>query len=106
MNKIGSKIKKGDTILVISGKDRGRKGKVLHVFPQEGSLIVEGMNMRKKHVKPRSQGKKGEIVQIPAPFPASRAKLMCSHCGKPTRVGFVLAGNEKHRTCKKCGGII
>lgn len=106
MNMIGSKIKKGDTVLVISGKDRGRKGKVLRVSPQEGRLIVEGMNMRKKHVKPRRQGQKGETVQIPAPFPAAKVKLVCSHCGKPTRVGFVVAGKEKHRTCKKCGGTL
>jgi len=106
MNMIGSKIKKGDAVLVISGKDRGRKGKVLHVFPQEGRLIVEGMNMRKKHVRARRQGQKGEVVQIPAPFSSSKVKLVCSHCGKPTRVGFVLAGNEKHRICKKCGGTI
>ncbi|MBI4122776.1 MAG: 50S ribosomal protein L24 [Parcubacteria group bacterium] len=103
MNVIGSKIKKGDTVLIISGKDRGRKGKVLRVFPQQGRLTVEGMNMRKKHTKPRRQGEKGQVVQIPAPFSAGKAKLVCSHCGKATRVGFVFAGDEKHRTCKKCG---
>jgi large subunit ribosomal protein L24 len=103
---IVAKIKKGDTALVISGKDRGRKGKVLRVFPQDGRVMVEGMNLKKKHRKPSRQGEKGQVVHIPLPFPASKVKLMCSSCGKATRVGFMVEGKEKYRTCKKCGARI
>lgn len=101
-----AKIKKGDTVLVISGKDRGRKGKVLRVFPQDGRVMVEGMNLKKKHRKPSRQGEKGQMVHIPLPFPVSKVKLVCSSCQKATRAGFTVEGKEKYRTCKKCGARI
>jgi len=97
------KIKKNDTVLIISGKDRGKKGKVLEVFPKEGKLLVEGVNIRKKHVRPKKSGEKGQIVESPSPFFLSNAKLICFKCAKATRVGYKIIEKKKHRICKKCG---
>lgn len=96
------KIHKNDQVLVISGKDRGRKGKIIRVFPKEGKVVVEGINLRKKHVKPKKSGEKGQIVETPAPFNVSDIKLICSKCGKLTRVGYKIEGKRKYRICKKC----
>ncbi len=101
------KIKKGDQVLVIAGKDRGRKGKVIKALPKEGKVIVEGMNIKKKHIRPRREGEKGQIAQIPAPIDVSNVKLICPKCGKATRVGYkqkVRGDGErvKIRICKKC----
>ena len=96
------KIKKSDTILVISGKDRGRKGKVLEVLPKEGKVIVEGINLKKKHVKPKKSGEKGQIVETSNPFDLSNVKLICPKCGKSSRVGYKTEGKKKYRVCKKC----
>jgi large subunit ribosomal protein L24 len=100
------KIKKGDTVLVIKGKDKGKKGKVLRTFPREMKILVENVNLVKKHQKPKREGEKGQIVQIAVPFPISKAKLICPKCSKPTRVGFKVEGNKKFRFCKKCKNII
>lgn len=97
------KIKKGDTVLVISGKDRLKTGKVLNVFPKKEKIIVEGLNLRKKHVRPKRSGEKGQIVQIPVPFNVSNVKLICVKCGKATRVSYKTEGDKKYRVCKKCG---
>lgn len=97
------KIKKGDQVLVISGKDKGRKNKIIKVFPEERKAIVEGINLRKKHIKPKKSGEKGQIVETPAPLNISNLKLICSKCGKPTRVGYKMEGKRKYRICKKCG---
>jgi len=97
------KIKKSDTVLIISGKDRGRRGKVLKVLPKEEKLVVEGINLRKKHLKPRRTGEKGQIIQFPAPLHISNIKLICSKCGKTTRVGYKMESERKQRICKKCG---
>lgn len=96
------KLKKGDTIQIISGKDRGKTAKIVRVDLGEGRLLAEGINLKKKHIKPRAKGKKGEIVEIPVPFPASIAMIICSSCKKPTRIGFRMEGEEKIRICKKC----
>lgn len=101
-----AKIKRGDTVLIISGKDRGKHGKILDVFPKEEKIVVEGANIRKKHIRPRRAGEKGQIVEMPAPIDISNVKLICSKCGKPTRVGYKIAENKKYRICKKCGGEI
>ncbi|MBI2574160.1 MAG: 50S ribosomal protein L24 [Candidatus Wildermuthbacteria bacterium] len=100
------KIKKGDTVQVIAGKDKGRKGKILKALPKESRVVVEGMNMRKKHVKARKAGEKGQTLSMPFPFDASNVLLACPHCGKATRVGYVVEGKEKRRMCKKCKGVI
>ena len=96
------KIKKGDTVLIISGKDRGRKGKVLKVFPENLSLLIEGINLRKKHLKPKKEGEKGQIVEIPAKIYFSKVKLICQKCGKGSRVGYKIREGKKYRICKKC----
>lgn len=100
------KLKKGDQIKIISGNDKGKKGKVIAVFPVGGKIMVEGLNMKKKHVRPKQQGKKGELVRLPAPFPASRATLVCPKCGKATRAGYSVGPAGKTRVCKKCGGEV
>jgi large subunit ribosomal protein L24 len=96
------KIKKGDTVLITSGKDRRKKGKVLTSFPPERKVIVEGINIRKKHQKPRRTGEKGQIVQLPGPLDISNVKLICPKCGKATRIGYKISGGKKYRICKKC----
>ena len=97
------KLKKNDNVLIISGKDRGRKGKILEVFLGRGKIVVEGMNMHKKHRKPRRQGQKGEIVEIATAIDASNAKVICVKCAKPARVGYKITSEKKYRVCKKCG---
>ena len=97
------KIKKSDNVLIITGKDKGRKGKVLKAFPREGRIIIEGINIRKKHVKPKRSGEKGQIVQVPLAIDVSNVKLLCPKCGKAARVGYKLTEDKKQRICKKCG---
>lgn len=101
------KIKKNDNVMVISGKDSGKKGKILEANPSENTVIVEGVNIVKKHQKPRGAKQQGGIVEVAAPIDASNVLLICSKCGKPSRIGvFVGANGEKSRQCKKCGEII
>lgn len=96
------RIKKGDQVLVISGKYRGKKGKVIRAFPKKEKIVVEGVNIVKKHIRPRRSGEKGQIVQMPAGFHVSNVKLICSHCKKATRVGYKIEDRKKYRICKKC----
>lgn len=96
------KIKKNDKILVISGKYKGKTGKVLKAMPKQNKIIVDGVNIVKKHSKPKKQGEKGKVLQIPSPFLASKAKLVCSKCSKATRVGYSIKNKKKTRICKKC----
>lgn len=100
-------IKKEDTVLVLSGKDRGKKGKVLSVNPSTNQVIVEGINMATKHKKPRGAYQQGGIVHQEAPVHSSNLMLICDKCGKPTKVGKTILDNgEKARVCKKCNEII
>ena len=96
------KIKKGDQVKVRSGKDRGKTGTVMHVFPDTMLVTLEGLNLFKKRTKPKKQGAKGETVLIARPLPASRVMLICKSCKKATRVGFRMEGEKKVRYCKKC----
>lgn len=96
------KIKKGDTVLIISGKDKGRKGKVVESFIKKGRVLIEGVNLRKKHVKPKRQGEKGQIVQLPGPITISNVKIICPKCGKAVRLGYKIEAKNKYRVCKKC----
>jgi len=96
------KIKKGDRVLIVKGKDRGREGKVIKALPREGKVVVEGLNIIKKHIKSVRTGEKGQIVEIPAPLPVSNVKLICPKCKKPTRVGYKITNDTKYRICKKC----
>ena len=97
------KIKKGDQVHVRAGRDRGQKGKVIKVFPVNNRVIVEGINMRKKHVKSKKEGQKGETVLVPSTMHISNVSLVCPSCSKHTRVGFKVESGKKMRVCKKCG---
>ena len=102
MNKLH--VKKGDTVVVLSGKDNGKQGKVLEVSPKEGKVIVEGINLATKHVKPRRMGENGGIVKAEAPMYACKVMLVCPKCNKPTRLAYrFLKDGSKERVCKKCG---
>ena len=96
------KIIKGDTVLVISGKYRGKKSKILRTFPKERKVLVEGINLVKKHRRPKRTGEKGQIIELPQPVDISNVKLICQKCGKATRVGYKTIGQKKIRICKKC----
>jgi len=96
-----SKIKKGDKVKILSGKDRGKSGKILKVFPADQKALVEGVNLVKKHVRPRREGEKGQRVEVPVKLNLSNMMLICLKCGKATRVGFK-TGENKTRICKKC----
>ncbi len=101
------KIKKNDTVMIISGKDKSKKGKVLQTMPKKRQIIVEGVNRHFRYTRPKRSGEKGQRVEFNSPFPVSRAMLVCGHCGKPTRVGRKLAGDKKLvRYCKKCKELI
>ncbi len=101
------KVKKGDRVEVIAGKDRGKVGKVLRVFPAEGRLIVEKVNIIKKHSRPTQKNPQGGIVEMEAPLSVSNVMLLCPRCNKKTRVGkTVLANGTRVRICKKCGSEI
>ena len=98
-------VKTGDTVVVINGKYRGAKGKVMAVSPAEGKVIVEKVNIVKKHVKPRKMGEQGGIIEAEAALYACKVQLVCPKCGRPTRVGHVVENGKKMRACKKadCG---
>ncbi|MFC1790113.1 50S ribosomal protein L24 [Patescibacteria group bacterium] len=97
------KIKKGDTVQILLGKDRGKQGKVERVYKQKREALVTGVNVFKKHVKPQGEGKPGGIVQINKPLGVSKLALICPRCQRPTRVGFVKQANKaKERICRKC----
>ena len=96
-------IKKGDTVIVLSGDDKGVKGEVIAVSPAEGKVIVKDANIIHKHVKPRRQGETGGIVKREAPLYASKVQVVCAKCGKGTRVASKVEDGKKVRICKKCG---
>ena len=101
MNKVH--VKTGDTVKIISGRDRGKKGKVLAVSPSEGKVIVEKCNMVTKHIKPRRMGEQGGIVKAESAIYASKVQVVCPRCGKQTRVGHkVRADGKQERMCVKC----
>ena len=95
-------IKKGDTVQVISGKSKGKQGKVLEVAPSESKAIVEGVNIVSKHLKPRGQQQQGGIIKTEGPLYVSKLMVVCPKCGKATRVGKAVVGDKKVRVCKKC----
>ncbi len=98
------RIRKGDEIEVIAGKDRGRRGTVQEGDPADRKLTVAGLNIVKRHTKPNPQRNvKGGIIEQPAPLDVSKVMLVCPHCGKPTRVGHKIEEGEKSRVCKRCG---
>jgi large subunit ribosomal protein L24 len=97
------KIKKGDTVQVISGKDRGRTGKVLSTVPTSGKLVIEGLNMATRHVKPRNAQQAGGITKQELPLAACKVMVVCPKCHKPTRIKTEIADGKKIRKCKHTG---
>ena len=99
-------IKKDDKVIVLSGKDKGKQGKVLVADPKAGKVIVEGVNTASKHQKPRKQGEEGGIIKVNTPIYASKVQLVCPKCGKGVRAGYKMDGDKKIRVCRKCGAEI
>ena len=99
-------IKKDDKVVVLSGKDKGKQGKVLIADPKAGKVVVEGVNVATKHQKPQKQGQEGGIIKVETPIYASKVQLVCPKCGKATRVGHKIENGKKSRVCKKCGAEI
>lgn len=105
MNKIS--IKKDDMVIVLSGKDKGQKGKILEVMPKSGKVVVEKINVVSRHTRPRKQGDEGGIIKKEAPMYASKVMRVCPKCDKPTRPAHkLMADGKKVRVCKKCGAEI
>jgi len=101
------RVRKGDTIQIIKGKDKGKKGKVLTIFPDSGRALIEGLNMVKKHKRQTRQDQQGGIVSIEAPISISNLMYFCKNCAKPVRLSFALAKDKsKARVCKSCKGVI
>ena len=100
-------IRRDDTVLVLSGNDKGKRGRVLRVIPEKDRLIVEGIRMMKKHTKPTQRDPQGGIVEREASLHASNVRLVCPECGEKTRIGRqVLADGRKVRVCRKCEGVV
>ena len=97
------RIKKGDNVQVLSGNDKGKTGEVLEVIPKLEKVVVKGINVRKKHVKARKQGEESGIISVECAIPSSKVNVVCSKCGKATKVGYSEEKGEKIRVCKKCG---
>jgi large subunit ribosomal protein L24 len=101
------KIKKGDKVKMLTGKDVKKTGKVLKIFPKKQKVVIEGLNLRIKHMRPKKEREKGQKIQFPASVNISNVMLICSKCSKSTRVGYkILENKKKVRICKKCGETI
>ena len=101
------KVRKNDTVLVITGKDRGKKGKVRHAYPKEERVLVEGINMIKRHARARGQARQAGIIEREASISVSKVMLLCSRCSHPARVGFrFLEDGRKVRICRSCHEVI
>ena len=101
------KVKKGDTVQILKGRDRGKKGKVLIIFLAQRKALIEGINLVKKHKRQTSQDQKGGIISIEAPLALANIMVFCKECNKPARVGIVTnKDNTKSRICKKCKGTL
>ncbi len=108
------RIKKGDKVKILAGKDKGKTGKVLQIFPAVNRASIEGLNLSIRHMRPRKQGEKGQRIEFPAPINLSNVILVCQACDKPTRVGYkyieIIKNEIKHkkkvRVCKKCKQVI
>jgi large subunit ribosomal protein L24 len=101
------KIRKNDTVLIIVGKDRGKKGKVRKALPKEKKVIVEGLNMIKRHSRAKGQARQAGIIELEAPMDVSNVMFICGKCNRPTRVGFrFLSDGRKARICRACDEVI
>jgi large subunit ribosomal protein L24 len=108
MSRLATPIRRNDNVVVITGKDRGKRGRVLKVLPEKNRLVVEGVNFVKRHTKPNPQRQiKGGIMEREAPLNASNVQIVCPECGRPTRVGRrILGDGRKVRICRKCEGVV
>jgi large subunit ribosomal protein L24 len=108
MSRLQTPIRRNDTVIVTTGKDRGKRGRVLKVLPEKNRLVVEGVNFIKRHTKPNPQRQiKGGVVEREASLHASNVQLLCPECGAPTRIGSrVLGDGRKVRICRKCEGVV
>ncbi|MCL2480981.1 MAG: 50S ribosomal protein L24 [Spirochaetaceae bacterium] len=105
MEKIKYKLKKDDLVKVVTGKEKGKTGKIVRIDRVSGRVIVSGINMVKKNKKPRKRGEKGGIIEIEALMAISNVMIVCKKCG-PTRIGIEISGDNKIRKCKKCGEVL
>lgn len=97
------KLKKGDNVVVMAGKDRGREGKVVRVFPGERKVVIEGLNLLKRRLRPKKAGEKGQVVSVAYPLAAAKVMIKCVRCARGVRVGYRREGLKKLRICRKCG---
>lgn len=100
------RLKKGDEVKVLLGKDRGKTGKIEKVFPRDNKIIVSGVSVYKRHLKSRGPGKPGGIIDIVKPIPLPNVALICPTCKKQTRIGYKIEDTHKSRICRKCQGVI
>ena len=100
------KIKKSDNVIIIAGKDKGKKGKVIKALPSQDRIVVEGANIKKRHMRPKKSGQKGQIVEIPASIHISNVQIIESKTGEPTRIGTKIVNGKKIRISKKTGAEI
>lgn len=96
------RINKGDTVKVLSGNDKGKTGEVLEVIPKTNKIVVKGVNVRKKHMKPRKQGDEAGIISVECAIHSAKVNVVCPKCGKATKIGYVEEKGKKVRVCKKC----
>ena len=96
-------VRKDDKVIVLSGKDKGKEGKVLSADPKAGKVIVEGVNVASRHMKPKKQGDQGGIIKMETPIYVCKVMVVCPKCGKPTRVAHKIESGKSVRVCKKCG---
>lgn len=97
------KLRKGDNVIVLSGNDKGKTGEILEIIPSTQKVVVKGVNIRKKHVKPRRAGEEGGIIPSEYPIHSSKVNVVCPKCGKASKIGYVIEDGKKVRVCKKCG---
>lgn len=106
MSLIKLHVKKGDTVVVLSGKDKGKQGKIISAMPKAGKVVVEGVNKVKRHSKPSLKVPQGGIITKEMPLHACKVQLVCPACNKPTRIGHKEVNGKNSRVCKKCGEVI
>lgn len=100
------KIRKGDTVKIMQGKDKGKKGKVMQVFVKNNRLSIEGLNLKVKHTRPKKEGEKGQTIQFPGPMNVANVMMICPKCSKLTRVGYkIMEDKKKLRCCHKCNQV-
>lgn len=99
----GVHVRKGDNVVILSGKDKGKQGKVLAVSPKESKVMVEGVNVVSKHMKPRSAGQEGGIIKTESALYSCKVQIVCPKCSKPTKISHKFVDGKKLRACKKCG---